>query len=78
MQKLGIDTSDWAAVDTFCLDSRIAGKVFRQLSFDELKRLIPKLEAIARKPRPAPEPDPVTDPVFYNRIMDMTRGQVPN
>ncbi|MDR2890737.1 MAG: hypothetical protein LBV18_03925 [Alistipes sp.] len=50
MQKLGIDTSDWAAVDEFCLNSRIAGKAFRQLSLEELTRLVPKLEAIARKP----------------------------
>ncbi|MDR2935922.1 MAG: hypothetical protein LBU80_01065, partial [Rikenellaceae bacterium] len=51
IQKLGIDTLDWAAVDEFCLNPRIAGKRFGQISLDELKRLIPKLEAIALKPR---------------------------
>ncbi len=80
MQQLGIDTTDWAAVDEFCLNSRIVGKTFRQITLEELKRLIPKLEAIAKKPRPTivPEPDPFTDPNFYNRIMELTRGQVPN
>lgn len=49
MQKLGIDTTDWAAIDNFCLDGRIAGKVFRALTVEELKALIPKLESILRK-----------------------------
>ena len=31
MQLLGIDTADWGKVNTFCLDSRIAGKEFREL-----------------------------------------------
>lgn len=47
--KLGIDTGDWEAVDNFCLNPRIAGKLFRQLHIDELRRLVPKLEAIIRK-----------------------------
>jgi hypothetical protein len=48
-QKMGIDTTDFAKVDTFCLNPRIAGKVFRHLSKEELRALIPKLAAIARK-----------------------------
>lgn len=52
MQKLGVDTTDWSAVDAFCLSPRIAGKRFCQLSADELRALIPKIEAIRRKPRP--------------------------
>lgn len=47
--KLGIDTGDWEAVDNFCLNPRIAGKLFRQLHIDELRKLVPKLEAIIRK-----------------------------
>lgn len=80
IQALGIDTLNWAAVDEFCLNPRIAGKVFRQLSLDDLKRMIPKLEAIARKPFPAaaPQPDPVTDPAFINRMVEMARNQIPN
>jgi hypothetical protein len=49
MQKMGIDTTDWAMVDNFCLNPRIAGKVFRHLSKEELKDMIPKLAAISRK-----------------------------
>ena len=49
MQKMGVDTTDFAKVDRFCLDARIAGKVFRHLSKEELMKLIQKLEAIARK-----------------------------
>ncbi|MFI3322453.1 MAG: hypothetical protein R3Y50_08015 [Rikenellaceae bacterium] len=51
MQKLGVDTADWNAVDKFCLDNRIAGKVFYKLTIDELKAMVPKLIAIAKKPR---------------------------
>lgn len=51
MQKIGVDTSDWNAVDAFCLDNRIAGKRFALLSVEELQALLPKLEAILRKPK---------------------------
>jgi hypothetical protein len=80
MQKLGVDTSDWAPVDNFCLNPRIAGKVFRDLSLDELRRLIPKLEAIARKPHPVatPQPDPIASTMFYNKIMQLTQNQIPS
>ena len=44
MQKIGVDTSDWGAVNAFCLDVRIAGKKFRELVGEELLLLIPKLE----------------------------------
>lgn len=49
ISRLGIDTGNWNAVDNFCLNPRIAGKLFRQLNIDELRGLIPKLEAIIRK-----------------------------
>ena len=49
MQKLGINTSDWDCVDAFCLDPRIAGKKFRPLSIDELKKLAVKLRTIEGK-----------------------------
>ena len=78
MQKMGVDTSDWAAVDEFCLNPRIAGKEFRQISLDELSALVKKLEAIAAKPRPVPEADPVSDPRFYDRLSELTRNQIPS
>lgn len=54
MQRLGVDTADrsFAPVNEFCLDPRIAGKPFGMLSIEELERLVPKLEAILRKPKP--------------------------
>ena len=51
MQKLGIDTTDWNAVDSFCSQSRIAGKPFARMELAELEALISKLEAIRRKTR---------------------------
>ena len=51
IQRLGIDTTDFSKVDNFCLDRRIAGKVFGSLTIDELNALVPKLEAMIRKPR---------------------------
>ena len=52
IQKLGVDTTDFAKVNSFCQDKRIAGKPFGMLTPDELDALIPKLEAMLRKPRP--------------------------
>ena len=49
MQQLGVDTTDWARVDSFCLHPRIAGKPFRQISIEELEALSVKLRAIKRK-----------------------------
>lgn len=49
MQRYGVDTSDWKRVDAFCLDSRIAGKVFRQLDGDELDALTVKVRIMRRK-----------------------------
>ena len=49
MQKLGIDTTDWTRVNSFCQDQRIAGKVFARLSNGELEALADKLRAIQRK-----------------------------
>ena len=49
MQKLGIDTSDWARINDFCSNPRIAGKAFRQITVDELEELAVKLRSIQRK-----------------------------
>lgn len=47
MQRMGVDTSDWARVDNFCRNPRIAGKTFARLSVGELQDLSRKLYAIA-------------------------------
>lgn len=54
MQRLGVNTADrtFSAVNDFCLDPRIAGKPFGVLTIEELQALVPKLEAILRKPKP--------------------------
>lgn len=49
LQKIGVDTTDWAHVDNYCLNKKIAGKRFAAISLDELAELIPKLENILRK-----------------------------
>lgn len=49
MQLLGVDTADWGKVDKFCLNKRIAGKVFRELDGEELDVLLVRLRIIRRK-----------------------------
>ena len=49
MQQLGIDTTDWARVNDFCRDARIAGKPFARISQPELEALSVKLRSIKRK-----------------------------
>lgn len=49
MQLLGIDTSDWARVDAFCKDARIACQEFRKINIDDLNKLNTKLRVIRRK-----------------------------
>ena len=49
MQKMGIDTTDWRRVNAFCEDKRIAGKVFRNLTTEDLKSLATKLRMIERR-----------------------------
>lgn len=51
IQQLGVDTTDFDKVNAFCQNSRIAGKPFGMLTIKELESLIPKLEAILRKPK---------------------------
>jgi len=49
MQVMGIDTTDWARVDAYCLDKRIAGKRFRSIDIEGLDALLVKLRTIHRK-----------------------------
>lgn len=61
MQKLGIDTSDWAHINDFCRNPRIAGKPFARITTEELEQLAVKLRSIQRKgglkPRKGMEPE---------------------
>lgn len=75
MQKLGIDTSDWARVNDFCRNARIAGKEFRRLDLAGLSALEKKLRAIGRNGglrRKAAEPEtPAAQPKRQVHVMIM-------
>lgn len=49
MQKAGVDTTDWARINDFCRNPKIAGKVFAQLGVKDLDALQVKLRAIMSK-----------------------------
>ncbi len=49
LQKIGVDTTDWDKVNSYCKSPKIAGKVFRDLSLDELDELSLKLRMILKK-----------------------------
>lgn len=49
MQKVGVNTPDWKAVDAFCLQKRIAGQRFAHMDLIELAALQRKLRAIYQK-----------------------------
>lgn len=49
MQQIGIDTTDWARINDFCMNPRIAGKPFARISPDGLEALAVKLRSIRRK-----------------------------
>lgn len=49
MQRIGIDTTDWARVNAFCLDRRIAGKEFARIGAEEHPDLRRKLRSIEGK-----------------------------
>lgn len=65
IQRLGVDTTDWARINAFCRDARIAGKEFAALGPEELAALTVKLRGIERRgglsPQ-RPEPKPVLRP----------------
>lgn len=49
LQKMGIDTTNWNAINRYCEQPRIAGKEFRHLTEDELDMLFLKLKMIHKK-----------------------------
>lgn len=49
MQKIGVDTTDWNAINAYCLSKKIAGKMFRDIDYDELGELSIKLRMILKK-----------------------------
>lgn len=71
MQKLGIDTSDWARVNDFCRHPRIAGKPFARITAEELEQLAVKLRSIQRKGglKPRKEKKPESGKTAYPEFM---------
>lgn len=49
LQLYGVDTTSWDRVNAFCLDKRIAGKKFSELSIEELDALAVKMRVIRKK-----------------------------
>lgn len=49
LQDYGIDTTSWEAINTFCLQPKIAGKDFAHLKIAELDSLAKKMRAILNK-----------------------------
>ena len=49
LQKIGVDTTNWTAVNNYCKSPKIAGKVFADLDIEELQLLSLKLRMILKK-----------------------------
>lgn len=49
LQKIGIDTTNWSAVNKFMRNPKIAGKTLGEMDTEEMDMLIPKLESIMQK-----------------------------
>lgn len=49
LQKHGVDTTDWDKVNRFMENPRIAGKRLYQMTEDEMRAFIPKMERILQK-----------------------------
>jgi hypothetical protein len=49
LQKYGIDTTNWAEVNRFMKQPRIAGKALYEMSCDEMRELIMKMGSILNK-----------------------------
>ena len=49
LQKYGVDTTNWTKVNAFLKQPQVAGKVLYELSIDEMRALITKLESMIAK-----------------------------
>ncbi len=49
MQQIGVDTTSWDAVNSYCRSPKIAGAEFRELDIEDLGRLSLRLRMILRK-----------------------------
>ena len=49
LQKIGVDTTSWPAINDYCKNPKIADKVFAELDIEELQQLSKKLRMILKK-----------------------------
>lgn len=49
LQKIGVDTTSWPAINDYCKSPKIADKVFAELDIEELQQLSKKLRMILKK-----------------------------
>lgn len=49
LQKIGVDTTDWNAINDYCKSPKIAGVPFRELDIEALDKLSIKLRVILKK-----------------------------
>ena len=49
LQKIGVDTTDWNAINDYCRSPKIAGVPFRELDIEALDTLSIKLRVILKK-----------------------------
>lgn len=49
LQKIGVDTTNWTAINDYCKSPKIAGKAFAELDIEELQHLSLKLRMILKK-----------------------------
>ena len=49
LQEIGVDTGDWTRVNAYCMNPRIAGRPFSELSAEGLSELSVKLRMILKK-----------------------------
>lgn len=49
LQKIGVDTTSWPAINDYYKSPKIAGKVFAELDIEELQQLSKKLRMILKK-----------------------------
>jgi len=78
MTAIGLDTSEWANIDNFCRQPRIAGKFFRFLDYQELVALERKLRAIKSK-RPSHSSDhPTANVLVLPQGLNINLNQLPS
>lgn len=49
LQLIGVDTTNWSAINDYCKSPKIAGKVFAELDIEELQHLSLRLRMILKK-----------------------------